>query len=25
MKHPGEIQLALFAGGDLGFMERRRV
>ena len=25
MKHPGEIQLALFAGGDLGFVERRRV
>lgn len=25
MKHPGEIELALFAGGDLGFIERRRV
>ena len=25
MNHPGEIQLALFAGGDLGFVERRRV
>jgi len=25
LKHPGEIQLALFAGGDLGFVERRRV
>jgi hypothetical protein len=25
VKHPGEIQLALFAGGDLGFVERRLV
>jgi anti-sigma factor RsiW len=25
VKHPGEIQLALFAGGDLGLMERLRV
>lgn len=23
MKHPGEIELALFAGGDLGFFQRR--
>lgn len=25
MKHPGEIELALFAGGDLGFVKRWRV
>lgn len=25
MKHPGEIELALFAGGDLGFRNRWRV
>jgi len=25
VKHPGEIDLALFAGGDLGFFERRLV
>lgn len=25
MKHPGEIELALFAGGDLGLIERLRV
>lgn len=25
MRHPGEIELALFAGGDLGFVERWRV
>ncbi len=25
MKHPGEIELALFAAGDLGFLERRRI
>lgn len=25
MKHPGEIELALFAGGDLGFVDRWRV
>ena len=25
MKHPGEIKLALFAGSDLGFVERLRV
>jgi hypothetical protein len=25
VKHPGEFELALFAGGDLGFWERRRV
>jgi hypothetical protein len=25
LKHPGEIELALFAGGDLGFRERWRI
>lgn len=25
MRHPGEIELALFAGGDLGFVDRWRV
>ena len=25
MRHPSEIELALFAGGDLGFLDRWRV
>ncbi len=25
MKHPGEMELALFAGNDLGFLARWRV